>query len=914
MRFRGIQGLPCLSFLFPESIIRAGVAGNKRGGLAPSLYLARLFRHHRITIITAHRGQFRPPFRGLLVLVAFPVLLAGTVRAGYLYPWEGFEREINWEPQNGTAATGREVDAEHFTEGGHSLKLLFESVAQSGRAVYNRVQTMDWSPFGAMLVDVYNPTDIAGLRLGVVLTTTDRWISYEYITPPLQKGWNRDVRVDLLAPLFSSGSSDYRPVDYLAGRGEVKMVGFEVYPGEAAEGEVEVDNVRLERSGLATLGNFTLNTTVEATGSAGRIDYIPPGMRLRGGDLAAVESFEAGAGWTTEAPGVVISPATDHVSHGRAALGVTFPAEPDGFSVVMAGMESRLAGARQLQLDVYNPGQSAEIALELEDNEGETHTHERVWIWHGWSTLVFDFTNQGQWSGEKITERILSNLAEVRLIIASRMPGRLMFDGVSASAISLRGAATTAVTPSLSWNPTPELEMVVDARVEDTFYGSRASHVHDAGTEAYLNSAGLRWDAGDFRSGLLYRRKVTAFDNPIMSLVSPDNLGNNVAAGEAAGRFGETAIQGLAASRLEFASYNGRAPTGLGPENLVGLRARRDLDGDTRLGLTAVAHQNRYPASQGGIPRNRQLLGVDAESHLEGEGRALTAAAEGAVTVGDRRSVEVEGAPAGDRGYYAVKLEPEWDRLKGEWEYEMVGYDFDADFSSWGGNWEGYMAGVNFNLEGLSFLSRLSEVPIYDRTLASNLGINWSLEAWRSRDSFTDPVTGALHPRSTEFDSEVRFENDYKARPHFSLAAKWGQGEDAWTVNPDTEQYLTLRLPLPLEVVAGLSGTLKQDRQTDRITGESGTGWERILWGSLERFFPGNLFVSAGGTWVKSRESWEGEWGDEEGHFKFTASLRKTLGPSSVIQVDYGVPALYGYDFGLQDTIEILTVKGQVYF
>jgi hypothetical protein len=43
-------------------------------------------------------------------------------------------------------------------------------------------------------------------------------------------------------------------------------------------------------------------------------------------------------------------------------------------------------------------------------------------------------------------------------------------------------------------------------------------------------------------------------------------------------------------------------------------------------------------------------------------------------------------------------------------------------------------------------------------------------------------------------------------------------------------------------------------------------------------------------------------------HRRVTATARQPLGASTEVRVDYGVPALYGGDYGAQDTLDVVTV------
>src|SRR6185503_11735985 len=213
-----------------------------------------------------------------------------------------------------------------------------------------------------------------------------RWLQHETYVEHLTPGWNRGIRIDLKDHIWSSAASDFKPVGHLVGRGDVKRVALHVYPGSATSGFLTVDHLRLERAGLLTAGDFTLNTTLDLTASGGDLNYLPPGLRIRDRDLSTIESFESGPVWRSGADGITVTPATDHVSHGSSAVAVTFPASPDGFDLELTGMESRLAGTRQVRLDVYNEGTGLSMALVLEDAAGNTYTRDRLWLSHGWNT------------------------------------------------------------------------------------------------------------------------------------------------------------------------------------------------------------------------------------------------------------------------------------------------------------------------------------------------------------------------------------------------------------------------------------------------------------------------------------------------------------------------------------------------
>ncbi len=850
----------------------------------------------------------RSPFVPILVFF----LSAGSAGAASDFLWEGFEREINWSAIPGTSASGRLLDADTFTEGSHSLKLVFRAVTASGKAVYARTQSLDWSRYGALVFDVYNPTDLENMKIGIEIGTSERFVSHEFITPPLEKGWNRNVRVELKKPVFSTAGSNYRPVGFLANRNDIRFVAFIVYPGEESEGSINVDNLRLERAGILTSGSFGMNATVDLTVSGGHIDYLPPDMRMRDEDFDVIESFEAGTPWTTDADGIVIEPAADFVSRGSSALSVSYPAMPDGFYMTLVGLKEKLAGSKQLRMDIYNAGPYAFVSLEFEDAFGNYYSSGQRFIPHGWNTRIFDFTNSEEWEGSSVSDATLANLTWVGLKIVCRYPGRLVFDGFSAGQLALKGAGKAGGLLSFSYNPNPGFEIIAETRVEDTFYGRGFDHVNEAGTEAYLDNASFRTDVGDFRSTFMYRRRITALDQPIFHLISPFNLGREIAAWELSGRRGRTEMQLLAASRLEYDEYNSRVPTGFGPEGVLGLRCRRDISENLRLGATAMTHNTWYGTGVL-VPERRHTFGLDMEGMTGGNGKSLDLKLEGALTGGDK-DLHEDNAPNWERHYLGTSIAPEWGRLKVKYGYTHFGYGFDGAFTPFGANWHGHDSQGHFKLQDFWIFRGLNDLGICDGSFANELALNWAVYTFAQRDYYIDENTGSRHPREMGYDGRAWLGNDYKGKPHFELGMRFSGFGDQWYRDFNIDEFVSVRVPLYRDFVALISGSIGQRKETDRDYWERGTGVRSEGQLGLERYCKGNLFLSCSARLTRSRDSWEGEWYEPDYHFRWQASARKTMGANSMIDIAFGQPALKGMDYGVQDTINVLTVTGQIYF
>jgi hypothetical protein len=326
-----------------------------------------------------------------------------------------------------------------------------------------------------------------------------------------------------------------------------------------------------------------------------------------------------------------------------------------------------------------------------------------------------------------------------------------------------------------------------------------------------------------------------------------------------------------------------------------------------------VTHVARYPGTVADIPRERHTTGADFESHLGREGRSVNLSAEGAVTGGPALRQPGANAPGGERWYGATSVAPELGRLSLSYQYQVFGYDFDGTFMSYGSDWAGHTVNGGLDLDGAPGFRWLADLPLYNKTLAKNLRLSWNYWNWATRSRYENPLTGRLEPRSTEWTAELALGNDAEARPNFWLGVDPHDNADQWWRTSGVDESFVLRLPLWWELILPLKLGAGQGRETDRTTLERGTGWSRKVEAGLERYFRGDLHVHAEVKWRVARKSWEGAWSDPEAHTRVTGGVRQSLGPNSFLQVDFGLPALNGEDFGAQDTLNVVTVLLKTY-
>ncbi len=836
-----------------------------------------------------------------------------AAQGGYVYFWESFERELNWKVDWQTSGYGRQLDEHYASEGGRSLKLSFYAKSDSARAGYYIDEEMDWTSYERVLLDIYNPTELENVRVDVVIRTGDGWVSHEYTVPPLKKGWNKNVSVDLLAPEFRSELSAWRSKGYLAERGEVKSFGVTVYPGAPGNGNLSLDNIRLVRRGLVDVGDLSVNVGVEGIASWGDLSYWPPGLRMREGEFSRLQSFETAPYWDGGSYDAVVEPSSEFASHGANSLSVTFPASPDGVTLNCVGLEKTLAGKAKLRFDVYNPGREVDIQISLMDNKWGYYGSNSRTIGHGWNTVIFDFGNAEDWYGGEIAPQVLENLFSVSLRIVSRYPGRLYFDGLSGGDLALEGAGQAGAKIHAAYTPSKDLELSVDYRAEDVFYGDAWSNARNAPPEAYLEAAKLRYDLGKFRSNLLYRSLVTSFDNPKNGLIQPWSVGYEIVGVETAGRLGKYEMQALLASRLEYERYNDRMPTGLGPESLLGFRVRRDLSEESRMGISYTTHESRYGAGVAYKPPRLHNYEVDFDGNMQIGKLRTSLVLEGGVTQGKEPDPTTE-LPDDDKYYTGLDVSGGVSRLSYWYGREAFGYYFDTDFLGKASNNVMFYSGAGYDLAGLKFFERLENLPYCDETVTDKLSFKVNLMQGHSRDVFTDAITGEEKWRFLFKDSNLQLSNDPRAKPSFFFSVGIGENGGFWSESKDNYCDAEFLLPLDWNVTLGCDGRWSRGDWKEIASGLK--GWSRNDYYdlSVEKYFTSQLHLKTNLSWRLKRRAEDGVWGEQRRYFKWQGEARRPLGANTQVSVYYGFPALLGPDYGQLETIEVWTVKLVSYF
>jgi hypothetical protein len=221
--------------------------------------------------------------------------------------------------------------------------------------------------------------------------------------------------------------------------------------------------------------------------------------------------------------------------------------------------------------------------------------------------------------------------------------------------------------------------------------------------------------------------------------------------------------------------------------------------------------------------------------------------------------------------------------------------------------------GGEFKLEDLSILQALKNAPFYDHSLGKNLKLSADYFILGARTRYDDTDFGQSLPSYREQSNNLSLNNDAKAKPHFSLDESDFHSETQWTLSQARSYSMSLRLPLWFEFQLLTSGGQRESHDTNKALRQSGLTAKVFADGGLEWHTASNLSLSVHASWNSSSKSWEGVEGPSEQHVKWTASLEQSLGPQSVLRLDYGRPALLGYDFGLQDTVPVLTLSGKIY-
>lgn len=173
--------------------------------------------------------------------------------------FDGFEGDFFWTAVgdqwgDGDGSKSVKVVTEKFSEGKLAMESIFEIPAPAtgswpGAAFYNQTLPItDWSGFKAVGVDVYNP-DENGLRVAFAICTGETWSWQETEAQSLKKGWNYNLRFNLMNKNLKSEAVGWEHKADLEKASEVKRIIFKFFPTKDEENAIKssviVDNIRL---------------------------------------------------------------------------------------------------------------------------------------------------------------------------------------------------------------------------------------------------------------------------------------------------------------------------------------------------------------------------------------------------------------------------------------------------------------------------------------------------------------------------------------------------------------------------------------------------------------------------------------------------------------------------------------------
>lgn len=194
------------------------------------------------------RGTLLTIFLLLLMLEGCkPALLKEGEKATL---WEGFEETMEWKairddwgtPDGSLLISQTDKFASEEKMGAKcDMKLEGESID----ATYvneSRIFT-DWSDYKGVGIDIYKPME-EEITVAFAICTGPSWLWHESLELPLKKGWNYNVRFDLVGTLKSQ-LTEWEHTASLAEGDDVKRLVIKFFGKEEAEGFMVVDNIRI---------------------------------------------------------------------------------------------------------------------------------------------------------------------------------------------------------------------------------------------------------------------------------------------------------------------------------------------------------------------------------------------------------------------------------------------------------------------------------------------------------------------------------------------------------------------------------------------------------------------------------------------------------------------------------------------
>jgi|GEM_PF-2149896 hypothetical protein len=165
--------------------------------------------------------------------------------------FESFEEDLLWSAvgtswNDGDASIGAYKSEEHATDGDYSLECVFKYTGKNqARFIIDKPDLMDFSPYAAITLDIFNATDQT-LPFNICICTGDAWVWQETAGVDLAPGANNGLVFPINKNIKSAASNWAYADPGMTELNKVMRVALSVnIMGIDVSGKVYADNIRL---------------------------------------------------------------------------------------------------------------------------------------------------------------------------------------------------------------------------------------------------------------------------------------------------------------------------------------------------------------------------------------------------------------------------------------------------------------------------------------------------------------------------------------------------------------------------------------------------------------------------------------------------------------------------------------------
>ena len=451
------------------------------------------------------------------------------------YPWNSFEKGVNWLPStDDSGAIAAKPAVDFGGEKNKGMEISFATMSEVDKAMYSYSGILDFANNTGMKVDIYNPMDY-GVKIALAFQTGDEetWIESKLMN--IGPGWNRDIYFDFISPAFKSAESNWNYTDIFHKRDDIRRVFLQVYPDRKTKGSVYLADFRLARRnyfgepGKYAGLTFTNNSkfTVEPVTFREWDDGATEGTFERETAL----NFWKGAlmaGWGASHAEL----SADYASRGSKSLKLTYKDTGVKFGAVYTSPGTLdLTRYSQLVYDVYNPGKQMKVSVAMKSDAGSGSVwfeqRTQITLSPGWNKNITARLDAEEWKkisgGAEVNPSkvdLKANIKELFIIATGGFEGTLYIDNIRWGSESGMGLSSGAVEQDVNLEITP-----FDALEAGVTF--RGAYYHEQNTELSVKSAHLTVRGYGNELSLFSGGPVNVFDDAF-GLIDSGAIGPNV--------------------------------------------------------------------------------------------------------------------------------------------------------------------------------------------------------------------------------------------------------------------------------------------------------------------------------------------------------------------------------------------------